>query len=329
MHLTTASRRWTAERGVLLTMLVSVLLLGGQARASDDGPSPSPLACPAGWAVWLEGTASPGRALLARFDGVAVGGGSAGADSAWRIPLTVNVPAGMYPVTVIDRQDHSQVAAFICYVGVPIGATPTATLTLRPTEPPLLRAPTATPTAGATHTVPRASSTAPPVVTETVVTEATPTMPFLTPTVQSSPSATGVAPSPTALPLTATATSTATPRGEALIRLVAAQADDPADPELWEYVILENQSAAPQTLTNWRLVHQATGEAYTFPVVTLLADEQLVVWSGAGVDEPATGTLFWPATSGRWAVGDTAALHRPDGQITSTLLVSASEDRDE
>jgi hypothetical protein len=99
-------------------------------------------------------------------------------------------------------------------------------------------------------------------------------------------------------------------------------ADDPDDPELFEYVILENRSATVQTLTDWQLIHQPSGERYTFPAVTLPVDEQLVVWSGAGLDDPAIGTFFWPASTGRWTAGDTAALTTADGQIISTLQVA-------
>jgi len=105
--------------------------------------------------------------------------------------------------------------------------------------------------------------------------------------------------------------------------IVAVQPDDPDDPELFEYVLLENQSPVPQTLAGWRLVHQASGEYYALPVITLRADEQLVVWSGEGEDDQMTGARFWPAPAGRWTAGDTAALHTPDGQIVSTLLVTA------
>jgi hypothetical protein len=113
------------------------------------------------------------------------------------------------------------------------------------------------------------------------------------------------------------------------VAVVAAQADDPNEPELFEYVILENQSSAPQTLAGWRLVHAASGEAYTFPPVTLGAGEQLVVWSGEGEDDLLVGTLFWAATAGRWAEGDSAELRNPNNVIVSSLTVSVSDDSEE
>ena len=306
--------------GGLLALVVGLLLFGGRAGASEDGVVLSSLACPAGKVTWLAGTAAPGRALLADFDGRTVGGGSAGADGAWHIPLTVDVPAGIYPVTVVDRQDHSQVAAFICYIGVPVGATPTATPTPRPTARPLLFMPTATPTVMATTPAQAASMTA-----SIVATEETPTVMSLTPTSQPTPSATSVA-TMTAAPTTALRTTI--PIDGAPVALVAARADDPDDPELFEYVILENQSSEAQELTGWCLVHATTGESYTFPTITLLADEQLVIWSGQGEDDPTTGALFWPASVGRWAGGAVAELCSPGGQIVSTLTIAAPEGSD-
>lgn len=114
-----------------------------------------------------------------------------------------------------------------------------------------------------------------------------------------------------------------------MFALVTAQADDPQAPELFEYVILENQSSRPQELAGWRLVHHTTAEAYVFPAVTLLPGEQLVIWSGVGEDKPATGSLFWPATIGRWAAGDIAELHNSAGQVVSVLVVVPSEDGQE
>jgi len=132
----------------------------------------------------------------------------------------------------------------------------------------------------------------------------------------------------TATPTTPTTTRRATPTSQTLVALVAARADDPDDSELFEYVVLESQSTAPQMLIGWRLVHATTGEHYTFPAITLRAGEQLVVWSGEGEDDPTTGALFWPAPVGRWAGGAVAELCSPDGQIVSTLTIAAPEGSD-
>lgn len=300
----------------LCVLLVGLLLLGGHVLASDTGDIPLSLACPSGQVTWLEGRAAPGRALLVRFAGFAVGGGSSDAGGGWRIPLRVSASAGIYPVAVVEREGGELVAAFTCYVDLPVGATPTGTPTRRPTLQPPERSTSATATA-------QPSNTALPTPTA-VVLPATAAPPTAT--------ASGPSPSPTSVGITPTSPSaTATPSAAEppAVALVTAQADDPRDPELFEYVILENHSPNPLELAGWRLVHHITAEAYVFPAITLLPNEQLVIWSGAGEDEPNTGSLFWPATTGRWAAGDTAELHNPAGQVISVLLVVPPEDGEE
>jgi hypothetical protein len=302
-------------RGRLLRLalgLLLVVLLVGRAAASSDGQPPSPLACPAGAVTWLTGTAPPGSALLVRFADATVGGGSAGSDTRWRIPLTVAAPAGVYPVVVVERQSRSLIAAFTCYVGVPIGATSTGTPTLQPTNQPGTTRPSATATPHLSSTFPTPSTTALGATTDA-------------PTALSL-SATPSMPPPTTIVATATATSTALPAGETPVTLVTAQADDPNDSVLFEYVVLENQSAQPQALLGWRLAHQATGEAYSFSDISLLPGEQLVVWSGGGEDDPDTGTLFWPSEGGRYRPGQTIELRAPDDLAVSTLVVPELND---
>lgn len=107
--------------------------------------------------------------------------------------------------------------------------------------------------------------------------------------------------------------------------LVTVQADDSDDPELFEYALVENTSSEPQSLAGWRLVHTGSAESYTFPEVTVPAGELLVIWSGDGEDDPATGTLYWPPTASRWTVGDTAELRDTSGLVVSSLVVSPPE----
>lgn len=111
--------------------------------------------------------------------------------------------------------------------------------------------------------------------------------------------------------------------------LVSVQADDPDDPELFEYALLENTSSEPQSLTGWRLVHAGSGEGYTFPEVAIPAGELLVIWSGDGEDDPTTSTLYWPPPASRWAVGDAAELRDADGHVVSSLVVSLPEEAEE
>lgn len=111
--------------------------------------------------------------------------------------------------------------------------------------------------------------------------------------------------------------------------LVTVQADDPEDPELFEYALLENTSSEPQSLAGWRLVHTGSGEGYTFPEISIPAGELLVIWSGDGEDDPATSTRYWPPQESRWAVGDTAELLDAGGHVVSSLVVSLPEEAEE
>jgi hypothetical protein len=295
----------------LFGLLIGLLLLSGQMGAGSAGAHPTPLACPTQQVTWLQGTATPGQALLVRFADTVVGGGRVTTGGQWRIPLTVDAPTGIYPVMVVERTSGELIAAFTCYVDLPVGATSTATPTRRPSQP------TTTPQPSATVTI-TTSPTGTPTLT-------TPPLPTLTPTTERSmPTATVpyIDTTPTMAPSPSPTPSIPDTSAQPTVVLVMVYADDPDDPELFEYVILENRSATVQTLTDWQLIHQPSGERYTFPAVTLPVDEQLVVWSGAGLDDPAIGAFFWPASTGRWTAGDTAALATPDGQIVSTLQVA-------
>jgi len=329
MWLTTADGGWGRSGGLVLLLCLLLPLSG---RITVHGDPPTDLACPAGQTTWLRGVTTPGRALLARLRATAIGGGASAADGTWRIPLMVHERPGVYTVTVVDRQDAITVAAFRCYVDVPIGATATGTPTSRPTT----SATTATPRSDVTAT----PDPAVPATADSMATAAqmlTPTSDTPVPPASEGPiSATSISASPTLAPL-ASATPTAIPKPTAptrtpvpitpaLVAIVGVQADDPTDPELFEYVLLENRGASPQALTSWQLVHAATGETYTIPTLTLPAGEIAVIWSGDGVDDPATGTLYWPAPQGRWAAGDIAELRDASGHLVSTLVVPTADE---
>lgn len=311
------------------SLLLAVLLSGIVESRASTGSTPLTLACPSEQPTWLRGQAPPGSALIARFGAAAVGGGSAGPDGSWAIPLTVQERPGIYPLVVEDRQDGHTVAAFTCYVDVPIGAAPTGTPTARPAG---------SPSAGS----PSSSSPAP-------AAETTPTPATITPTEQkaprtatSTPSSSGgspahevdVAPSESATPVPVesatpapTGTTSRSPDAQAAIAILAAQPHDPAAPELFEYVLLENLLPVSQDLTGWSLTHGATGERYTLPELLVPAGGLVAIWSGGGVDDPETGTLYWPATQGRWSEGHVAELRTPDGRLASALTVSPEPDR--
>lgn len=108
------------------------------------------------------------------------------------------------------------------------------------------------------------------------------------------------------------------------LTLAAVQPDDPDEPGLFEYVIVENHGPAAQALAGWRLVHRETSEVYTFPSLSLPTGELFVIWSGDGQDDSAGDSLYWPTTSGRWVPGQTVELYSPGGRLGSTLVVSSA-----
>jgi len=288
--------------GTLVVALLLSLWLAGRVGASSG--TPHALTCPSGETVWLRGTAAPGAALLVHFSGAPVGGGSAGVDGSWAIPITVRERPGVYPAVVTSRQDGATITPFTCYVDLALGATATTTPTTR-----------ATSAAATSSEIPATpvqqlfpSSTPPPPTTSpTWMAE----LAVPTPTVPIEPGATiAPEPSPEASPI-----SPNTPA------VAAVQPDDPEEPGLFEYVIVENQTKVPQTLVSWQLINRETGEAFAIPPLTISPGELLIVWSGNGQDEPDAGILYWPGTSPHWSPGQTVELHAPDGQIVSTLVV--------
>lgn len=330
MHSAHARNRWPRWRcgsprgaGITCYLLSIVLVLAG-ASAVSGAAAPAALACPSGQTTWLRGSATPGVGLLAHFSGATVGGGSSGPEGTWAIPITVRERAGMYPVAVTNRKDGSLIAAFTCYVDVPLGATPTSTPTLRPSASPPPPVPSSTATAETTPNAPAGSPTA-------TAASASPSPPAAVTTSLEPPTVTqpATAASPSATPTPATPTSEPPPPAQGAVVLVTVQADDPDDLELFEYALLENTSSEPQSLAGWRLVHAGSGESYAFPEVTIPAGELLVIWSGDGEDDLATSTRYWPPPASRWAVGDIAELRDAGGHVVSSLVVSPSEEAEE
>lgn len=314
----TGARLPVGALGALLWLLLTLSV----ASAAGGDLGDAALACPFGQTTRLHGHTAPGSGLLVHFNGVTVGGGSSGADGAWAIPLTVRERAGVYPVAVTSRHDGGLVATFTCYVNVPLGATPTGTPTPRPTAQPPSPVPTSTGTAPAVA-APNSPTGSP---TSTVASVA-PSPSVTTLAGMDSPTATRPAtaePLPV-IPTPATPTPEPLPPAEGAVVLVTVQADNPDDPELFEYALLENGSAAPQSLAGWRLVHAGSGESYAFPQIIISAGEQFVIWSGAREDDLAAGRLYWPPPASRWAAGDTAELHDASGYVVSSLVVSPPE----
>lgn len=289
-------------------LIVPLLIVAGQTVA-QTGSAPVALACPSGQPVWLRGRAAPGTPLISSFAGSPVGGGSAAADGSWAIPLTVQARAGRYPVDVRRREDGALVAAFTCFVDLPVGATPSATSTPWPTRVPATPSPGA-PTSAPSPTAPHSELDAPPASSATrqqaEASTATAELPF---TPEPTPSAISL--TPTTSPLSDTT----------VLQLAAVVVDDPEAPGLFEYVLVENPTGEPVALAGWRLTHQETGATYAFPDAVLPPGAVLVVWSGADPDDLASGSLSWPASAPRWTPGQTAVLYDPVGRPVSVLVV--------
>lgn len=292
---------------LLLPALGSVSVVG---RAEEP---PLSLACPTGQVNWLRGTAAPTEALVVRFEGRVVGGGVADAGGRWAVPLAVHERPGRYPVQVERRDGGGLVAAFTCVVDLPLDATLTPTPGLRPSLTPQAAG---LPTGAAPQLPsPIGEPGAQPPPTSTA---GTATLPIYQPTGEALPPSSVPAPTATEnrTPLPNT-----TPVVSSRLSLVGVQPHTPGDTELFEYVVLANPGPLPQDLAGWAIVDGTTGEAFSLPGFTLPAGAVLLVWSGAGVDAAAAGTLFWPAETGRWAAGDQVLLRDPRGQTASSLTV--------
>ncbi|HEU4325396.1 MAG TPA: hypothetical protein VFS21_19790 [Roseiflexaceae bacterium] len=159
----TRTRPW----GLLLAAALAALLtlLGWQASAALAQEPEETQLCPSGEPTLISGEAPATTALLLRFAGRVVGGGTVAADGRYQLTLTVGAePPGRYPVVVARRSDGRALRTLTCVV--PDGealrtlraasAVPTATQ-IPPTSTPAIAAqaplpptpagPTATPAA--------------------------------------------------------------------------------------------------------------------------------------------------------------------------------------
>lgn len=337
-HVHSLARRllWVAASLTLAGLLYGI---SGNVAALPQSPPSQELACLRGETTWLRGQSEPGTGLLAYFAEQPVGGGVAGPDGSWAIPIAVQDAPGIYPVTVVNRHAVGvAVASFICYVDIPVGSVPTATPAAQPATAEAPVEPSSPPVAAdnealsATATTPAdelaASPTSDPLLPTSTEATATPTEAGLTPTeagLTPTLEPTPTAPSEVSPTLEPTSTAGVPPAGGSELDLVSVQPHTPGEPELFEYVIIENLGAAAQDITGWRLVHGTTGEAFSIPAFSLPAANVLAIWSGSGEDDPEGGTLYWPAEAGRWAAGDTIELRGADGQLRDTLVVPAAE----
>jgi hypothetical protein len=296
------------------------LLFVAPLRAAD----PTPLACPNGQTVFLEGRTIPREALLVYLKDRAVGGGLADSGGAFRLPLRAQERPGSYPVEVRLRASGAVAARFTCFVDIPIdGVSPT------PTQAP---AAGATPTVAPSQTARPTSGTAAPVQTTSATatggtrTSVTATSGTRTPT-PTGPTATasttrtaGPSPTRTTSPAT-TGTAVAQANDVAITYVVLI---DPAFPnELEEYVEIENGTNRDITLTGWQLRNgsRTSVAPYVFPPFVLEVDDIIAVYSHSGTNDLDIGDFFWGQSPPLWQVGDRAELLDPGGNLISSYVV--------
>jgi hypothetical protein len=304
---------------LVAAILGGVLLFAAPLRAAD----PTPLDCPNGQTVYLEGRTIPREALLVYLKGRAVGGGLADSGGAFRLPLRADERPGSYPVEVRLRASGAVVARFTCFVDIPIdGVSPTP-------APPAAATPTPAPsqTAGpardATATPGRTTSVT---ATGATATGATATAGTRSPT-PTGPTATAsttrtAGPSPTRTTTAATNGTAAAQANEVAITYVVLL--DPAFPdELVEYVEIENNSDREIPITGWQLRNASRSNVapYVFPQFVLEVDAIIAVYSNADVNDLEVGDFYWGQSPPLWQVGDRAELRDRGGNLISSYVV--------
>ena len=309
-------------------MLLLAALVGGfllwitPLRAAD----PTPIACPNGQTIFLEGHAPVGEAVLAYLRGRPVGGGVADASGHYRLPLRVHERPGVYPVEVRLRANRVIVGSFTCFVDRPVGEVLTPTSRLATTTPGLTRTatPTVTRTPSALSSTPTRTTTPSPtgsamLATSTPTGSATATHGTSTPTGTPNP-ATGSA---TATPInTATPTSSASPTNTGTatvsgsVKINSVSVYDPVFSENDEYVVIQNHTQNAISLGGWRLINTRLGSAaaFVFPTFTLEGNVTISVYSKSHANDPSNGDFYWGQGLNIWQAGDRAELR--DGQNT-------------
>lgn len=299
----------------LIATLLLTFVIGVAAAAVTD---PTPLSCPNGQTVFLEGQSAPNEGLLIFLEKRAVGGGSANAAGAWRLPLRVSERPGIYRVEVQSRASRAVVGRFLCYVDVPLEGviTPTSEIvvTAAPSATAGIAATSTSPAPGvdvtATPTRTATGGTATTTQTATRTLTGTPATPTRTPTR-----------TVTGTPATATRTVTGTPATptvsageEADIKIIFVVVADPDNPDDVESIEIANDSSRPIDLTGWRVVNSTRSDkpAYTIPSFELPAGESMIIYTdldGSEEDVPEFNEFYWARSDNVWRVNDVAQLY--------------------
>jgi hypothetical protein len=288
-------------RFVIVSLALLGLVLSSQLAAQSKLPPIMVIACPRNQEVLLEGTATPGAAVLVLFGERVIGGDSVDSSGRWRVPIRVNEPQGTYPVDVVERGSRTVVARYTCVVDLPLesvatltpSATPIFTVTLPPTatnRPTLTQAPaTATVARPVTATLAPNGGSGQPTSTATATGTTAPGTTVTVPTATSNQSAGATfTPSPTRGTTTPTLTPSATttgrsgpptntpgptapPAAQGDVTFLASDAGDPAtandDEPNYGYVLLANDADYDVTMTGWQIVNvtRPSVPRFTFP----------------------------------------------------------------
>jgi predicted extracellular nuclease len=90
-----------------------------------------------------------------------------------------------------------------------------------------------------------------------------------------------------------------------------------------EYLVLENVSRTPRTLTGWTL-RDSYGHTYRFPTTTLGAGKTLVLRTGSGTN--SSTARYWQRDEYVWnnSGGDTATLRNKAGTLVHRCAYTAA-----
>ncbi len=281
--------------------------------APVSGADTTPISCPNGATIVLQGQAPPNEALLAYLKKRSVGGGSSDRSGRYRIPLKLRERPGIYPVEVRLRSSGAVVGRYDCYVDVPLTNQPTLTpeivVTAAPNQPPTTTPRASGGTARPTSTPTSRSATA--TSRTPTATSRTTTATSRTATAAGSPAATGTAgPSPTVNPVSV---------GDVeIFEIIQVSSSNPD-----EYLTLSSRTALDIDIEGWQVINitRADRPTYTFPSYILEGNTVLDLYTGAGVNDVGSAIFYWNRSDTVWRTGDVAELRDSNNRLIFTYTV--------
>lgn len=304
---------------VLIFLLFFVVTFA--ARAQVNEPAVVDLLCPNGETTWLTGAGPPSTAVLAVFRWRPFGGAVSDAAGNWRIPVVMNEPPGIYFIEVQTRAERRPLARFQCFVGLPLGSTPTTPgAAPLPTDATTTAAPaTAQPTA--TTSIATATAVTTPSGSPTPITAAPGTPGTTTPTVTGSITTTATGSMTATVDTTTTATTTSPTPGVGAVQIILIEpADLTVAGELGSAVV-RNMSLETVDLTGWTLANSLRTDIgkFTFPSYTLAGRSTVTIHSEIGND--TMNDLYWDQSDPVWRSGDVAVLRNAGGVEIDRITV--------